>query len=271
MIQITNYQFLQYLINYNINQDIVTGIYIPNNSKVLEKLFLEISGINKTNGIYFKSKKVYDNTNYFNDRIYLNCNEQILDTLLSKKISNNLLNNYNIVFNTNKFDELVKKLKIRNEGELSSSYKFTKEGICLSNIALAFSTYKYPILLNPLEEVVNTNKMNTLKQLFKEKPSLIGITNLSKYKEILDVLILFGFKDIYILNTNDKLIVLDNIVNQDLTIDEALISNLLIYKCIKNDNLIIKGELSKTQIKALKNLNIKIKEINIYELGDYIC
>ena len=73
MIELNNYQFLQYNININIDQNQNTIIYSPN-SNVLKKLALEIAGINKSEGIKYNGNDVYDNKAYFENRIYIDCN-----------------------------------------------------------------------------------------------------------------------------------------------------------------------------------------------------
>ena len=269
MIQMTNYQFYQYLVNYNINQESITGIYCINN-KLTEQLLLDISGINNAKGIYYRSKKVFDNKEYFDNRLYLNCNKQIFNTLLSKRISEELLK-YNIILNENEFNIISKELRIRSEGKLDDSYTFTKEGIALSNNALAISTYKYPILLNPFENIDSIYKLQYLKDKYKRKSLLVGITNIKKYENFLDHLILFGFRKIHILNPNEQLIVFENIINQDMVIEEANLNDYIIHKNIQNESIIIKSDINSSQLKALNNLKVKKKAISIYDLGEYLC
>ena len=67
--------------------------------------------------------------------------------------------------NENEFNIISKELRIRSEGKLDDSYTFTKEGIALSNNALAISTYKYPILLNPFENIDSIYKIQYLLPL----------------------------------------------------------------------------------------------------------
>lgn len=270
MIQITNYQFLQYQITYNINQDIITGVFSVNDN-ITKQFLLNVSGINKSQNIYYRSRKVFDNNDYFKDRLFLNCELKPFNTLVSSNISKLLLDNYNIVLNEDLFEKLIKDLQIRSEGKLSSKYHFTNEGIALINNTLALSIFKYPILLKPFENINNEYRLKYLKEQAKNKSALIGIKNLKKYEGFLDELILFGFKNMYILKSSDTLLYLDNVLSQDLTIEEASLENILIHKCIKKESLIIRNILNKDQIKTLNNFGIKIKEISIYDIGEYIC
>ncbi len=270
MIQLTNYQFYQYIINYNIDQNIKTGIYCVNN-KLLKPLLLEISGINKTTGIYYQSKNVYDNEQYFKERLFLDCNKKPFNTLHSKKITDIFANKYNTICNEETLQENIKKLKIRSEGKLKLNYTFTSLGKALFNNALALSIYKYPILLNALENINNANIKQELEKLYLNKGALFGVTNLYSYNNILDKLIILGYKNTYILSKNDSLVVLKKIINQDLIINLCNIEPLIIHKCIKNENIIIYNSLTSIQIKTLLKNNVKIETITIYQIGDYIC
>ena len=270
MIQITNFQFLQYNINYNINQNIITGIYSVNEAST-KKFLLYVSGINKANNIFYRSKKVFDNEEYFKERIFLDCYYQPFNTLLGSNISKMLLDNYNIVLNEDLFNKLVKDLQIRSEGKLQTLYHFSKEGIALINNALALSVFKYPILYKPFEEINNKYKLDYLKEKAKNKSALIGVSDLKKYEGFFDELILFGFTQVHILKSNETLLYLDNVLSQELTIEEAKLEKSLIHKCIKKESLIVRNDLAIDQIKSLHNMGVKIKEISIYDIGEYIC
>ena len=270
MIQITNFQFNQFNITYNINQDQITGIYCVDN-KLLEPIMLQISGINKSQGILYRSRKVFDNPTYFDDRLYLDCNKKIIDTLHAKKISYSLEKRYKLIINENKLDQLVDILKVRMEGTLSGSYTFTKEGKALCNNIIALSSFKYPILLNPLENINDKNRLTILKEQYKEKNCLIGISDLSKYKNFLNCLILLGHKNTYVLTDKDKIVILSNVINQDLVISECKLENLIIHKCIQNENIIIYNDLTPLQKVLLDKFNITRKEVTIYDMGGCIC
>lgn len=270
MIQITNYEFEKYNLSYNINQELNTGIFCINNN-ILEKILLQIAGINKSKGIYYRSKKVFDNKQYFNERLYLNCNNQIVNTLVVDQIVNTLENNFNVIASNDLLKNYISQLQIRSEGKLDSSYTFTNEGNTLINNAIALSMFKYPILLNPLENIENKYKIEYLKKVYSNKPSLFGVSNLRKYNGFIDELILFGNNNVYILKSNEKLILLKNIINQDLIISECNLQNNLIHKCNKTEDLILYNNLSNDQLKHLRNLNVKINEISLFEIGDYIC
>lgn len=270
MIQITNFKFDKYNITYNINQNEITGIFCVD-KKMLEPLLLQIAGINKANGILYRSRKVFDNKEYFDDRIYLDCNQSTINTLVSSKVCYSLEKRYKLIMNENKLNELIEDLNIRLEGTLSGNYSFTKEGTALCNNAIALSTFKYPILLNPFENINDNKRLTYLKEQYQNKNCLIGITDLTKYQNYLNCLILVGKQNVYILKETDKIVILSNVIKQDLVISECEIEDLIIHKCVKNENIIIYNNLSAKQKVLLDRFKIKRTEVTIYDMGDCIC
>ena len=269
MIQITNYKINNINIIYNIDQNIKTGIYCIDN-KDLNKFILDISGINKSIGIYYRSKRVFDNQEYFSNRLFIDCNKQILNTLSSPYICELLNNTYKIKCDETQFKNHINNLQIRSEGNLKIKYTFTKEGIALSNNALSLSINKYPILLNMFENIKHNEKIKYLYKEYKTKPLLVGINNLHLYKDFLDELLFISRDSFSVLNASENILVLNNIINQDLIISECNLNNLIIHKGYKNDLLIVRNNLNNNQIKLLNKFHVNIKEIDIYQIGDYI-
>lgn len=262
MIELNNYQFLQYNININIDQNQNTIIYTPN-SNVLKKLALEIAGINKSEGIKYKEDNVYDNKAYFENRIYIDCNIKYLNTLLARNVQMTMENSYNIIIDTNKFSSLVKKLQIRSCGKLNNDYTFTKEGIALSDITLALSIYRYHLLFTPLENITNEQHLNNVKEEMKNMNNLIFSINLTKYKNISDSIIVLGFKKVFYLQEDSIIYIVKNIKEE--IIEELNLTNNIIYKSNKSTLCILDNKLSLDMIKKLNSLGKVIKEkiINI--------
>lgn len=270
MIEFKNYSILQYSFTLDIDQNENTIIYNPS-INVLKKLGLEISGINKSEGITYNGYNIYDNKRYFENRIYIDCNNKYLNTLLYKNVASAMESNYNIIIDTNKFQTIVKNAQIRSCGHLNSDYTFTQEGIALSDIALALSIYRYHILLTPLENIINTYHLDTIKEEIKKSNSLLLVTKLTKYKNISKRIIVLGFKKVFDLQS-DSIIYIIKKVNQDILINEFDLSNNIIYQSTKSDLTIID---SKVPIDILKKINTKSKilkdeliNIDIYIKGD---
>lgn len=262
MIELNNYQFLQYNININIDQNQNTIIYSPN-SNVLKKLALEMAGINKSEGIKYNGNDVYDNKAYFENRIYIDCNTKYLNTLLARNVQETMENSYNIIIDTNKFTSLVKKLQIRSCGELNNDYKFTKEGIALSDITLALSIYRYHLLFTPLENITNEQHLNNVKEEIKNMYNLMFSTNLANYKNISDSIIVLGFKKVFYLQDDSIIYIIKKI--EERIINELNLTNNIIYKSNKSTLCILDNKISLEIIKKLNTLGKLEKEkiINI--------
>lgn len=270
MIQITNFQYNQFNITYNINQTQITGIYCVDR-KLLQPLLLQIAGVNKSKGIYYRSRTVFDNKTYFSDRIYLDCNKKILDTLHAPKITYSIEKRYKVLLNEEKIKKYVNDLNVRMEGLLTGTYSFSDEGNALCNNIIALSSFKYPILLNPFENINEQYRLSYLKEQYINKGCLIGITDMSKYQGYLNTLILLGSKNCYILTDKDKLLILSNVIDQELVISECGIENQIIHKCIQNENIIIYNNLTTYQKQMIEKFKIKITEVTIYDMENCIC
>lgn len=264
MIQIKNL-FLKNnlpLLNYEIDQNKKIGIYSINLS-LTQNLLLYISGIKKTNNIFYNNNLVYENKNFFNDRIYLNCNKKITNTLVSTTIANTLMKKYNIICNNDNLKEHIKQLQIRSEGKLKLNYSFSSEGIKLINNAITLSIYKYPILLNPLENISSNKKINYLINNYQTKSFIMGIEKINYYENIFDELLFITNNNYYILKKDDHIFIsyqtqLSNI-------------NLFENKQINyNNKIVIYKNLSVDEIKQLNKLSIDYKEITLFQIGEYL-
>ncbi len=268
MIQMTNYKFYNYNITYNIKQNNILGIYCINNN-LLRPLLLEIAGINKSDNLYYNSKKIYDNETYFDERIFLDCNKNILTTLVIPKITNNLQLKYNLIINETNLQKHFENLNVRLYGNYNGQYTFNDEGITLCNHTIALSSYKYPILLNPLENINDQKNIAYLKNNYKS--CLMGITNLKKYASIIEELLLISSKKVFVLQSTSNLILLRNVISPQMIINECELDDLIIYQNLNNDNLILMNNLTFNQKKELKKFNINITEISIFDIGEHIC
>lgn len=257
MIKLLNYRLLQFYINYDIPQDEMVLFYSPNRN-ILKKGSLELAGINNGDGIMYNNKKVYDNKQYFRNRIYLDCNISHLNTLIPDVVAKTIDTNYQIIMDTTKFNQLIKTLQIRSEGQLDNIYHFTKEGIALSNIALGMSIYRYHILLEPLDNITNIFHLKMAKEALKNSNSLIFTSQLSKYTDICNNIIVLGFKNVFYLNNKTYAHILYKY-------DETISDQNIIYKSVKSDMIIVDDSFS---IITLKKWNAK--KISIMEIDKYI-
>ena len=263
MIKLKDCQFLQYQLNFDIDQNINTIIYSKNNN-ILKKIALELAGINKSNNIFYNNKEIYDNKEYFNSRIYIDCNIKYLNTLLARNISKNLEKNYKIIIDINKFEKFIKELQIRRFGKLNNEYNFNSEGIALSDITLALSIYKYHILFEPLKNI-NSN-LSLIKEELNNTTNLMFTSNLDKYDKISNQILVLGFTSIFYMR-EDSIIYIINEQNQEKLIDEFSLINNIIYKSVKTQMLILDSSVNSKFIVTYKKY---IKQDTLINIDKYI-
>lgn len=267
MIEIKDYKLNNMIINYNIDQSKKIGIYSVNH-QYTKQILLDIAGINKSHSIFYNNKNVYDDNQYFKERIYIDSNIKVTNTLVAPHIINNLIKKYSCICNEESLKKHINNLQIRSEGKLKVIYKFTNEGIALTNNALFLSTYKYPILFIPLESISSKKRIDYLINEYQNKSFLVGITNLLIYKEIIDEILFITDNSYFIFSSTQLLLCFKNISNLIKIMEELDIVKNIIY--INEKNVLINNSLSLYQIKQLNKLNITYETIKAFEIGDYI-
>ena len=108
----------QYSITQNFYEGDIIYFYCRDNN-VIKSLFLYLSGINKTNSVYFNNQIVYDNSQYFKQRIYISCEQQIIKTIYPKQIINSIQSKYNLKCNYETLQKLIDVLAIREECQMT--------------------------------------------------------------------------------------------------------------------------------------------------------
>lgn len=267
MIEIKNYKLNEMIINYNIDQNKRIGIYSVNH-QYTKQILLDIAGINKTFSIFYNNSTVYDNKCFFKERIFIDANKKSTNTLIPSFIKKTLMVKYNCVCNEDLLKKHIRNLQIRSEGKLKIRYKFTNEGIALTNNAIFLSTYKYPILFTPLENISSKKRIEYLINEYQNINFLVGIINLSIYKEIMDEILFITDNSYFILSSSQLLLCFKNISNIITIMQELDMLKNIIYTNTKN--ILINNNLSLYQIKQLNKLNITYKTIKAFEIGDYI-
>lgn len=245
----------------NLNIDLYNNTAILNNDiSVVKKLLLGISGINDDD-IYLGNRKVFDNSDYFKERIYIDNTLTYLNTLNAKNVANYVLDNYSKVLIEDYFKEMVDKLNARFYVDYDKSYKFSPYGNSLCNMILALSISSVRIIFLPFNNFSDLHTLKEIKRGISDKKSNIfgdSVLNISKYKDILDNIIILS-DDKYFNFTNDSHILC-------VYSDEAIDS---IYKIYQKKNCsfflkdILKSKEEYDKIKKYKN-----KEVSIFAIGE---
>lgn len=264
-LDIENLKFNNTEVNLTILSGDKIGVYSRN--KKLVKDFLELlSGI-RENGrkILYAGNTVFDNSDYFKNRIYLDFENNYFQTLDAFKIKRKL-KRFNINFDIDNFNNLLKELNIRRETSISFKYSFSKIGNTYVNFAFSTSLDKaYLIVNNPTinlkeeqdlsfisEKLINSNYSNLI----------LGLDKIGPFKDKLDKVIMFCMSgNIHILNSKDTIVVFSEDISNDF-----LIKNII----CKEKNIVAINNFSKEQFKEFNKAKIKYKIISIYEIDKYI-
>ena len=263
-----------YDINLSIDYNTKIGIY-SQDTYTTDMLLRLIAGINKPNKnskITIGKRSVYDNKEYFENRLYLDFSKLYLSTLNPSKIDEALNEKFATNLDKEKFSKISKDLNIRGECEILDKYYFSLSGNTLVNFALAASLdYKFLIINNPTLHINNnSSKSNELEYVVdyfnKNYKSLIfGLNDLGLITTILDYIIIlddFGFTHII---HHDSILYVINA--KDLT-DEITKYKMFISK--DEERIILSSEISKEEIKALKKKKIEVVAITPDLVGGYL-
>lgn len=270
--KITDVQESKVSYDINLSIDYKTKIGVYSKDKNIVNTFLKlIAGINKPtkeSQIKIAKKDVFDNKDYFKNRLYLDFSTHYLNTLNYKKIDEALTEKYALNLNYDKYTKILKDLDIRGECEITDKYEFTPLGNTLVNFALACSLdYEFLIINNPTINVTSTNILTYIMNYLNNnyKSMIFGLNNLDLFIDILDyIIILDDFGLMHILYNNSKLLVINNgQVPEELDKYKLFIS-------FDKKRIILSNELSKDELKELKKKRIDFIQINLQELGGYI-
>ena len=266
-IDVNNLQLNKYkLSSLNIEEGFSYGIIGKSHNDVARLLKI-LAGINdnydtcKNNG-----KTIFDDSEFFKNRIYLDLSQKIVETLDSKIIKEDLNFRYNASFNEKQYKMLVNNLGIRSEVVITNKYEFSDLGVNLTSFAVLCSLDYPNIVVNnplkcvPIEKKELRNKMiNTIIDRAKYQTMIVDATDLLEFYRYLDYLIILGdYEDVHMIKPNsDKFIISD---------DYLTLKN----KIFKRDNIIIsKVPTDKEDYKELKKTLKKYKEVSFIEAYSY--
>lgn len=264
-LEIKNLKLQEYNIDMTIYDSEKIGVFSRNKQIISD--FLELlSGINKNNEtINVDNKNVFDNSEYFSNRVFFDFSKKYLTTLRVNKIED-ALKNYNLKFDKERFVKICKELNIRGETDITYRYEFTNIGNSFVNLALLCSLNKENVIVN--NPTINLNLKSDFDYFTNNLTSsnfknvILGIDNLVNFKGKLDRVIFFSdFNEIIVMHNNDTFIVFDNDIDQ-----YFLIKN----KVYKEDKIIALNHYTKEELKQWQKQKVNYEIISIYDIEKYL-
>ena len=255
--------------DYNVSfklHDSIVGIYCQDR-EVVKKFLKYVAGINKTSSVYFDNKPVFNNPNYFKNRIYLDFSNNYLSTLNVEDIYINILESFSKTIDKDKFKKISKDLDIRGDAIIEKSYIFNPQGNTSLNFCLLTSlNYPIAIINNPTINVNNIKIINYMADYYKHnyRYLIFGLNNLYTLNNILDYIIIFDdFNNTRILSSSDEVIVCDYY-------EDDLLDTFKMFKSQDHKRLILFNGLTKDDYKLLKQRKLSYYKIRLDEVERYL-
>lgn len=267
-IEIENLIIKDTTINISFFDREVIGIYsdVIQEKKIDEFLFI-ISGINSINkkcgSCKSLGKDVFDNLNYFKNRVFLDFSLVYTNTLKKEFIAENFINRFQIEFDQDKFKKWIKEFKIRQETTVDVEYKFSEVGNTLVNFSLLNCIDKKNLIIsNPTYKVLDERKDIIVKEITNKtryNNVILKLDNISNFKGYLDKVLFF---------TRDNKVLLVNGSDTLIVIEENIRLRNIICNGVYN-NVICLNDYSKEELKDFDKRKIKYKVISIYDIDKY--
>lgn len=262
-VTIKGFERTYYKLNMNIEENKVVAL-ISNDKKAINDFFLKISGVNKIQGeVLFRGNHVFDNEEYFDNRLLIDYSKCYLTTLDKEHLTNYFKDNFDMEIDLNIFEKINKELRLRNEYLIKDRYIFTKRGLNLVNYALTIS----------INKGINFIK-NTVANCSKEEREIIfsGLSNKGassiNFLDLQDKLIASQSIDIYLIFSNGgEIITLTN--DDEIYVVSGEIVNSLLYNKAK-DISVTNYNYNKNEIKTMKKRKMMIKKIKLMDVERYL-
>ncbi|HEY8396151.1 MAG TPA: hypothetical protein VIK96_05165 [Bacilli bacterium] len=262
-LKIENLQLGNYSINLNIENGEVVGIYSQNKKAVLDLLEI-IAGINPGESVLYNEKNVFDNREYFQNRIFLDYSHTYLSTLRVSVIEEVLKNKYNLSFNKEKFVKIGKELDIRGETEISEQYKFTSAGNTFVNFALTMALEKPNIVVNNPTSGLNLPEdiqyiVKGLTDITAFNTAIIGIDRLKVFKgRFHKILFLSDYGTVHCIAPETTLLVFPKEFEPQ-------------FPLFASDKKVISlSSYQKEELKQFQKNKIEYEMISVYDIEDYL-
>lgn len=252
-----------YKLNLNINKNKIIGV-LSNDEEAINDFFLKVSGVNSIQGeILFRGYPVFDNEEYFKNRLLIDYNKSYITTLDKDYLKKYFYDYYNLEIDLSIFEKINKDLRLRNEYLIKDRYIFTKRGLNLVNYSLTRSINKN----------INIIK-NTVTNCSKEEREAIflGLTNKDVFNvnflDLKDSLIFYPNIDTYIIFSNGSEAITLTSEDEVYVVGGEIVNSLIYSKAY--DVSITNYDYTKEEIKAMKKRKMMVKKIKLKDVEKHI-
>lgn len=253
-----------YTVNCEFSDEEVIGVYAKD--KKLVRSFLDVvSGIAKNkNTCFFQGKDLYDNAEYFRNRLYLDYTRNYLSTLNASFIEERMRYRFNKPFNRDLFQKIVRELNIRGETEISYIYRFTPAGNTLVNYALTKALEPSNIIIgNPTVELRLDADARAIADGLTDRTEygsvILGLDRLYPFVRRLNKILVFtDFQTAVVLDGMQSLIVFKE---EYFPMDN---------KIFQGDYIIAINTYSRDELKSFSKQKFEHQLISVYEMDNYL-
>ena len=135
-LRVLNLQFDKYHLTTNFDETAIYGV-LCDNQEIRTQFYKLLAGINKSKGeVVYKERNVFDNSEYFHQRLFLDFKNKYLKTMNSKEIKENFKISLNKEFDEKLFKKAVENVNLRSEVKITNEYIFSDLGNTLLNFCL---------------------------------------------------------------------------------------------------------------------------------------
>ncbi|HOE06808.1 MAG TPA: hypothetical protein PLQ99_03835 [Bacilli bacterium] len=265
-IKIQKLQFNNMQIDISLNKQEIFAVY-SRNEEIVNDFLLVLNGINPNNGsCLYLNKDIFDNEDFFKQRIYINFKESYLKTINAEFIEESLMNRFNLSFNKEVFNTYVQEMGIRLETTVKANYTFTDKGNTMVNFAflkalnIPFITINNPTIYLKKAKIIET-VTNSLVDKRKYESIILGLDRIKNFKEKLERVLVFTDYQTYVIVNPQKdsfLLIEDNIHLRD-----------KIFRTKKMGLVICLNNYTKEELKRFNHFKLKYQKLSFYEIEDY--
>lgn len=265
-IRIQKLQFKNMEIDISLNKQEIFAVYSCD-KKTTHDFLMVLNGINPNNGsCLYQDKDIFDNEDFFKQRIYIDFKESYLKTMNVEFIQEALANRFNLSFNKEAFNTYVQEMGIRLETKVRANYTFTDTGNTMVNFAffkalnIPFVTINNPTIYLKKAKIIETIT-NSLVDKRKYESIILGLDKIKNFKEKLDRVLVFTDYQTYV--------VVDPQQDSFLLIEDNIHLHDKMFRTKEIDLVICLNNYTKEEMKKFNNFKFKYQKLSFYELEDY--